>query len=62
MISTEEEYKQAFIRLDKIWDSDNENEEELLYLVDEIEKYEDIHYPIPKPNFIIRLLYKLGVR
>ena len=59
MISTENEYRQAFKRLDEIWDFASENEEEFLKLVDEIEVYEKIHYPIPEPNLIERFLYWL---
>ena len=62
MISTEEEYRQAFKRLDEIWDFADENKAEFLKLVDEIEAYEKIHYPVPKLSTIDWIWYKIVQR
>ncbi len=57
-ITSEEEYQQALKRLDEVWDykMHTPEEDEFLDLVDAILAYEDIHYPIPRPNLIYRAI------
>lgn len=48
MITTEEEYKKALKRVEEIWNFANEHSEEFNKLVNDIEEYEEIHYPMGK--------------
>ncbi|TCN60700.1 transcriptional regulator [Flavobacterium circumlabens] len=51
-IRTEKEYDLALERVNAIFDAkpDTNESKELEELVTLIEKYEEIHYPIPEPN------------
>lgn len=51
-IRTEKDYELALERVNAIFDSRPETNEfrELEELITLIEKYEEIHYPIPEPN------------
>lgn len=51
-IETEAEYDTALKRAEEIWSAElgTPEGEELDKLVDMIEEYEAVHYPIPDPN------------
>ena len=52
-INTEEEYDQALKDIERLWDISEESIENFdLFnnLVDAVEEYEEIHFPIPEPS------------
>ncbi|MFA5599148.1 MAG: transcriptional regulator [Phenylobacterium sp.] len=48
MINNEQEYEDALERINEIWEAEEGTAEleELFKLIDEVEIYEDAHYPI----------------
>ena len=61
VIKTDEDYQQALKRLEKIFhapiESDEGDEAEILSIL--IEKYEDDHYPIPAPDPIDAIKFRM---
>jgi HTH-type transcriptional regulator / antitoxin HigA len=61
VIKTEEEYKQALVRLEQIFDSEPDTPEgdelDLLSLL--IDNYERIHYPIDLPNPVEAIKFRM---
>lgn len=62
VIKTEEQYKSYLERIEELWDSAKENtaegkEFELLCLL--VEKYEDEHFPIPDPDPIEAIKFRM---
>ena len=52
-ITTESQFKDAFTRLDALWENAErtaDEEQEFTALLDAIEQYEELHYPIEKPT------------
>lgn len=61
IIETESEYGAALAKIDEIFDADLDTDEgrELNALCTLVEKYENEHYPIPKPTLIEAIKYRI---